>query len=341
MSRHVELTTNEKHFLHTALKSQLRLNGRSLMQLRDISIYLSPTEYGYVEVSFGSTKLSVRISASITKPYEDRPFEGIFVINSEISPMASLKFDTTRSQQQDEVLISRIIEKSIRRSNALDLENLCIIAGEQCWEITADLNFWNYDGGMIDIGCFATMLALSHFKKPDVSITHGGFGGSGNGGVNGVIIHDVNERQPVGLSILHIPICLTYSFFNLGSKEMNIKGDDDIDNDNDGDLYGEGQVQGEKEQGEVREVCILDADAMEEQLRDGSITITMNKNREIIQLSKNGGVPIDAQKLVEICHDSMQHIDKLTDLITKKIKESEEKRYNKENFKLLESSANR
>ncbi|KAI3406228.1 RRP45 [Candida oxycetoniae] len=324
MSRSVELTTNEKNFLHQALENNLRLNGRGFNDFRNLDIYLSPTEYGYVEVSLGKTKISVRVSADIVKPYEDRPFEGIFIINSEISPMASLKFDTTRAQQQDEILISRIIEKSIRRSNAIDLENLCIVAGEKCWEITADLNFWNYDGNMIDLGCFATMLALSHFKKPDVSINQD----------QGIIIHDIDERQPVGLSILHIPICLTFSFFNLSTKEMNIKGETN------GQGQGGLQGGGENETGSF-EICILDADATEENLRDGSITITLNKNREILQLSKNGGVPIDADRLIELCFISMEKIDHLTELIKQKIKQHEEWRYNRDNFKLLESSAAR
>ncbi|KAI5959164.1 RRP45 [Candida pseudojiufengensis] len=324
MSRSIEITSNEKNFLHTALKNGIRLSSRKFNQLRDIQIQLSTKEYGYVEVSWGKSKVAVRVSAKITKPYEDRPFEGIFQINNEISSISSLKFDnnTTKVQQQDENLISRIIEKSIRKSNSIDLENLCIIAGEKCWEILVDLNFLNFDGNFIDLGCFATMLALNHFKKPDITISQ-----------DSVIIHDLNERQPVGLSILHNPICLTYSFFNLNSKEMNIKGEeigerDDEDEDNEEVDYSE-------------EICILDADGQEELLRDGSLSITLNKNREILQLSKNGGIPINAEKLLNLCYQSMEHIDYLTELLKIKIKENEEIRYKNENFKLLESSADR
>ncbi|KAI5952600.1 RRP45 [Candida jiufengensis] len=318
MSRSIEITSNEKNFLHTALKNGIRLSSRKFNQLRDIEIYLSPTEYGYVEVSWGKSKISVKVSAKIVKPYEDRPFEGIFNINNEISPQASLRFDTTQKTQQDEILISRIIEKSIRKSNSIDLENLCIIAGEKVWEITVDLNYWNYDGNFIDLGCFATMLALNHFKKPDITINQ-----------DQIIIHDLNERQPISLSILHNPICLTYSFFNLNSKEMNIKGEEITNTNNI-----------EEEQNE-EEICILDADGQEEMLRDGSLTITLNKNREILQLSKNGGLPINAEKLLDLCFQSMNQIDYLTELIKTKIKENEEQRYKNENFKLLESSASR
>ncbi|KAI5970636.1 RRP45 [Candida margitis] len=327
MSRTSEITTNQRNFLHHALKNQLRLNSptnRSFFSHRPISIRLSSEEYGYVEVSWGQTKLSVRVSAQIVKPYADRPFEGIFTINSEISPQASLKFDTTRAQQQDEILVSRILEKAIRRSNAVDLESLCIVAGDKVWELVVDLNFWNYDGNLIDVGCFATMLALLHFRKPDISI---------NG--DAIVVHDESERQPVSLSVLHIPICLTFSFYNLSSQEMNIKGGGaSAGGRDDSGVYHEGD---ENED----EICLFDADALEESLRQGSLTITLNKNREIIQLSKNGGVPIDAQQLLNLCFESVKIVDELTELIKVEIKQHEEMRYKKENFKLLESSANR
>ncbi|RLV90148.1 Exosome complex component [Spathaspora sp. JA1] len=305
MSRSIEISENQRKFLLESLRHGIRLSNRSFDSIRDISIYLSPTEYGYAEVSWGKTKLACRVTSTITTPYEDRPFEGIFTINSEISPMASLKFDTNRSNE--EVLISRIIEKSIRRSNSLDLESLCIIAGEKVWEIMVDLNYLNFDGNFIDIGCFAVMLALHHFKKPDISI---------NG--DSIKVHDINERQPVPLSILHIPICLSYSFYNLGDKESNIKGEQQED-----------------------EICILDADLLEELNRDGSLVITLNKNREVIQLSKNGGLPISAQQFLDLAFKSMKIIDQLTDLIKSEIKQHQEMRYKAENFKLLEASADR
>ncbi|KAG5419300.1 RRP45 [Candida metapsilosis] len=263
------------------------------------------------------------------KPYPERPFEGIFTINSEISPQASLKFDTTRAQQQDEILVSRILEKAIRRSNAVDLESLCIIAGDKVWEIVVDLNFWNYDGNLIDVGCFATMLALLHFRKPDISI---------NG--DEVVVHDENERQPVSLSILHVPICLTFSFYNLSSQEMNIKGSGSGGGANDEAGVHHEEVDNEEDDDE-NEVCLFDADAAEESLRQGSLTITLNKNREIIQLSKNGGVPIHAQQLLDLCFESVKIVDELTELIKTEIKQHEEMRYKRENFKLLESSASR
>lgn len=41
-------------------------------------------------------RVLVQISAEITKPLEDRKFDGVFTINTELSPMASASFDVGR-----------------------------------------------------------------------------------------------------------------------------------------------------------------------------------------------------------------------------------------------------
>lgn len=43
-----------------------------------------------------SARVLVQISAEVTKPLEDRKFDGVFTINTELSPMASASFDVGR-----------------------------------------------------------------------------------------------------------------------------------------------------------------------------------------------------------------------------------------------------
>lgn len=300
MAKGVNISTNEQAFLLESLKQGFRSNGRQLLELREPVIRLSEDEYGYVEIEWGLTKLSVRVGCEITQPYEDRPFEGIFTINTEISPMASAQFENGKNSDE-EVLISRLIEKAIRRSNALDLESLCIIAGSKVWLVRVDLNFLNYDGGVIDASCIGVMAALQHFKKPDISIQG-----------EQLTIHDLDERQPIALSILHVPICVSFSFFNPFGKEENIKGE--LNN----------------------EIAIIDADQTEELIRDGSLVITINKNRELIQLSKSGGLPIDAVVLMDLAQEALKIAEKYTEKIKQLIQENEQIVYKKLNLKLLE-----
>lgn len=305
MVKLVDTPSSQKAFLLHALKNDFRPNGRKLHEMRDVSIKISEEEYGLVEVKLGRTNLIVRISSQIGKPFDDRPFEGTFMINSEVSPMASSMFENGKSSDE-EVIVSRLIEKAIRRSNALDLESLCIISGEKVWHIRADIHFLNYDGGLIDASCIAVMTALQHYRKPDVAVS----------GTN-ITVYDVDVRQPVPLSILHVPICITYSFFNPVGKEENIKGD-----------YND-------------EIAILDADMEEEFVRDGYLVITINKNRELIQVSKNGGLPIDGVILMELANKSLTICQELTEKIKHLLKDDEERRYKLGNYGLLEVGASR
>jgi exosome complex component RRP45 len=52
--------------------------------------------YGSVTLRLGKTRILVQISAEVTKPLEDRKFDGIFTINTELSPIASAGFDVGR-----------------------------------------------------------------------------------------------------------------------------------------------------------------------------------------------------------------------------------------------------
>lgn len=290
MAKDIEISTSEAKFILEALKQNNRLDGRSFDQFRDVEISFGK-EYGDVTVKMGNTRVHCRISCQIAQPYEDRPFEGLFLISTETSPIAGPQFENGNNTGDDEVLCARIIEKAVRRSGALDIEGLCIVAGSKCWAVRADVHFLDCDGGFIDASCIAVMTALIHFKKPDISV----FGDK-------VTVHPTDEREPVPLGILHIPICVTFSFFNPQDTEENIKGDSNA------------------------ELAIIDASLKEELLRDGTLTVTLNKNRDVVQVSKAGGLPMDALSLMENCHKAYTITERITNQITRIILEDEKKR---------------
>lgn len=76
----------------------------------------------------------------------------------------------SNSRSEEEVLISRIIEKALRRSRAIDTEGLCIVAGEKVWQIRVDLLFLDHDGNLVDCASIAAITALLHFRRPDVTV---------------------------------------------------------------------------------------------------------------------------------------------------------------------------
>lgn len=175
-------------------------------------------------------------------------------------------------QNEQEVILSRILEKAIRRSNAIDTESLCIVAGAKCWAVRADVHVLDADGGLIDASCIAIIAALQHFRRPDVSIDG-----------EAVTIYTPAERVPVPLSMLHHPICVTFSFYHAG------------------------------------EVVLLDASLREEQIREAEMVVTMIPHGEVCQVAKLGGVPVDAMLLLNCTTIALTKVKEITELISKSL----------------------
>lgn len=83
--------------------------------------------------------------------------------------------------------MARLLEKALRRSEAVDREALCIVAGQkvrsiiyptlgrtdarwQVWSIRVDMHFLDDEGNMLDCASIAAMAALRHFRRPDVTV---------------------------------------------------------------------------------------------------------------------------------------------------------------------------
>jgi exosome complex component RRP45 len=176
------------------------------------------------------------------------------------------------------VLLSRILEKAIRRSRAIDTESLCIIAGAKCWSVRADVHVLDADGGLVDASCIAIMAALRHFRRPDVSVDG-----------EDVTIYTMAERVPVPLSIMHTPVCLTFSFFN--------------DSD----------------------TVLLDSDHREEQVSEGTMVLTAN-DFELCQIAKLGGISVDPLALLQCTNIAVSKAKEVDQLITMRLKEDATKR---------------
>ncbi|OLL23903.1 Exosome complex component rrp45 [Neolecta irregularis DAH-3] len=277
-------SVNERDFVLKALEECIRIDSRTVEEFRPIKIVFGE-EYGLVDVRVGKTRIIVRISAEVTRPYSDRPFEGIFVINTEVSPMASSVFEAGR-QSEEEVIISRLIEKAIRRSRALDTESLCIMAGKKCWCLRADVHYLSHDGGLVDATCIAVIAGLLHFRRPDVTVEG-----------EDVTIHPPSERVPVPLAVMHIPICITFSFFLSGT------------------------------------VSIVDADLREERLREGEMTITLNKHHEICQVSKAGGVAMQPHEIMNCMKLALVRVTEISDLLAKALEEDKTNREKQNTFR--------
>ncbi|KIJ98578.1 hypothetical protein K443DRAFT_680686 [Laccaria amethystina LaAM-08-1] len=190
----------EKEFLFSALKQSLRLDGRLPLEMRSPTITFGP-DLGWVECALGKTRVLAQVEAKMVKPAPERPFEGTITIHSEISPMASSEYEPGRPSDE-EVTITRMLDKVLKRSDAVDKESLCILAGQRVWHIRLTLHFLADAGNMLDCACLAGITALRHFRRPDVEVVG-----------DEVIVHSPLDRAPVPLAIHHTPFCFTFAFF--------------------------------------------------------------------------------------------------------------------------------
>jgi exosome complex component RRP45 len=84
MPREAEPSNVERNFILEALRQNIRVDGRAFDQFRP------------VDLTFGDDYGIATVSAEVTKPLEDRKFDGIFTITAELSPLASPAFEVGR-----------------------------------------------------------------------------------------------------------------------------------------------------------------------------------------------------------------------------------------------------
>ncbi|WP_414838271.1 exosome complex protein Rrp42 [Candidatus Nanosalina sp. VS9-1] len=159
---------NEKD-IKKKVKEGKRHDGRDLEEYRDIEIetdYIHETAEGSAKVSIGDTQVVVGVSTEVEEPYDDRPESGTIVTNAELAPMADREFESG-PPQEDGVELARVVDRGIRESEAIDLQDLCIEPGEKVYTLFIDVHVLNNDGNLIDASSLAAMAALKSGYLPE------------------------------------------------------------------------------------------------------------------------------------------------------------------------------
>jgi len=80
---------------------------------------------------------------------------------------------------------------------------------EKVWTVRLDLHVICHEGSLADACSVAGLAALSHFRRPDVTL---------KGDL--VTVHPIHERDPVPLAVHHHPVTTTFAMFQMvGSTE--------------------------------------------------------------------------------------------------------------------------
>ncbi|XP_022679332.1 exosome complex component RRP45A isoform X3 [Setaria italica] len=236
-------TVNERAFIERSLESDLRVDGRHSFDFRTLKITFG-REDGSSEVQLGETHVLGYVTAQLVQPYRDRPNEGTLAIFTEFSPMADPVFEPGRPGESA-IELGRVIDRGLRESRAVDMESLCVVAGKHVWSVRVDLHILDNGGNLIDAANIAALAALSTFRRPEC--TTGGDDGQQ------VIVHDPEARDPIPLTIHHMPIAVTFAYF------------------------GEGNI------------VVVDPTYKEEAVMGGRMTATINSNGDICSIQKAGG----------------------------------------------------
>ncbi|KFO87993.1 Exosome complex component RRP45, partial [Buceros rhinoceros silvestris] len=237
-------------------------------------------------------RVLAQVSCELVPPKPNRPTEGILFFNLELSPMAAPGFEPGR-QQELLVKLNRLIERCLRNSRCIDTESLCVVAGEKVWQIRLDLHLLNHDGNIIDAASIAGIVALCHFRRPDVSVQG-----------QEVTVYTPEERDPVPLSIHHMPICVSFAFFQQGTY------------------------------------LLVDPSEREERVMDGVLVIAMNKHREICTMQSSGGIMLVKDQVLRCSKITAVKVAEITELIQKALENDEKVRKEGGKFGFAESIPN-
>lgn len=260
----------EEKFLLGSLRESVRVDQREMLDYRNLKISFG-VDYGCCTVDIGNTKVMSQVSCVLDRPKESRPSEGRLNVHVELPIIAFPSFDPTKPGDLG-ISIQRMLERSLLYSQAIDLEELCIRVGEKVWTIQLFVHVLSHDGNLADCCFIAAIAALKHFRRPDVSISG-----------QEVIVYSLEEKNPVPLTLHHMPLCVSFAFFN------------DCDN------------------------LVVDPTLLEEKVMDGSLMLSLNKHKEMCSLQMSGRLEITKEQILRCTNIAAVKVKELTDVIIKSL----------------------
>ncbi|HLC55454.1 MAG TPA: exosome complex protein Rrp42 [Candidatus Nanoarchaeia archaeon] len=151
------------------LEKGMREDGRGLLEYRQpvtIEYGVSKTSSeGSARVKIGMTEVIAGVKMGLGEPFSDTPDDGALMVGVELIPMSNPEFEAG-PPQAEAIEISRVIDRGIRESQAIDLKKLCVTKGEKVWIIFIDIYPMNDAGNLFDACALAACAALKNARFP-------------------------------------------------------------------------------------------------------------------------------------------------------------------------------
>ena len=95
--------------------------------------------------------------------------------------------------------LQRLLERSLKDNNTVDVESLCIIPGEKVFSIHCFVSVIDNNGNLFDAAVLAAVASLSSFRRPDYSIDG-----------KQVKVYEPEKKEPVPICLHYQPICISF-----------------------------------------------------------------------------------------------------------------------------------
>ena len=159
-------TIRRSHLMRLAREGK-RLDGRDPDQMRRAEIATGViSDYdGSARIRLGGTELIVGVHIEKGRPYPNLPESGTMHTKLQLHPIASPRLGK-EDTDLEATEISRVIDRGIRNSGAVDLGELCITPGEEAWTLFVDLLVLDFDGNLFDASHLGILKVLKETKFP-------------------------------------------------------------------------------------------------------------------------------------------------------------------------------
>lgn len=170
-----------ENYVRKLIEENMRIDERKFDEFRQIKIETDVIKKaeGSARVLLGNTNVLVGIKMSVNEPFPDTPDEGVLIVNAELVPVASPTFEPG-PPNEDSIELARIVDRGIRESKCIDLEELCIEDGKKVWNVNIDIHVLDHDGNLIDASALGAIAALMNAKIPryeDEKVVYGEYQG--------------------------------------------------------------------------------------------------------------------------------------------------------------------
>lgn len=200
-----ELLTNNN--ILKLIKENRRIDGRQLLDYREVKIEtgIIKKAYASARVTLGDTIVITGIFFELGTPFQDTPDRGILLTEGEVLPTASFGAEAG-PPSEEEIEISRVVDRSIRESEMVNLSELVIEPGEVVLKLFIDFNIFNDDGNIIDAAVLGAVCSLLTGMMPDPKYI--------SENLDSVSSHDLKNIPRIPIPIQDVPIATTITLLD-------------------------------------------------------------------------------------------------------------------------------